>query len=105
MNEAIGAVAAVSANGSQAVTLEARAVPGFSPAQTDFGAWFASELQGVNTQLIASERGLQALAAGDAISLHEVMMRAEEAKLSFQLMVQVRNRALEAYQEIMRAQG
>jgi flagellar hook-basal body complex protein FliE len=48
---------------------------------------------------------LRSLAAGDAVSLHEVMMRAEEARLSFQLVVQLRNHVLEAYQEIMRMQA
>lgn len=71
----------------------------------NFATWFASEMQSVNSSLLASERGLQELAAGGSVSLHEVMMRTEEARLSFNLLVQVRNRVLEAYQEVMRMQG
>jgi flagellar hook-basal body complex protein FliE len=44
------------------------------------------------------------LAAGEPVSLHEVMIHLEEAKLSFQLLAQVRNRLLEAYQDVMRTQ-
>jgi flagellar hook-basal body complex protein FliE len=39
---------------------------------------------------------------GETQNLHEVMIRLEEARHSFQLLVQVRNRLLEAYQEVMR---
>ena len=43
-------------------------------------------------------------AAGEVASLHEVMIHMEETKLSFQLLAQVRNRLLDAYQEVMRMQ-
>ena len=46
----------------------------------------------------------EALASGQAPDLHSVTIAAEKATLSFQLAVQVRNKALEAYQEIMRMQ-
>lgn len=69
-----------------------------------FGDWFASELGAVNTSLIKAEQGVQQLAVGEATSLHEVMIHLEEAKLSFQLLAQVRNRLLDAYQEVMRMQ-
>jgi flagellar hook-basal body complex protein FliE len=42
--------------------------------------------------------------AGEDISVHEVMIAAEKAKLSLDLAIQVRNKAIEAYQEIMRMQ-
>ena len=43
-------------------------------------------------------------AAGGAVSLHDTMVQLEQARLSFQLAIQVRARVLEAYQEIMRMQ-
>lgn len=72
---------------------------------TDFATWMSREVRAVNTDLRAAEKGLQELAAGGGVSIHEVMMRTEEARLSFHLLVQVRNRVLEAYQEVMRMQG
>ena len=69
-----------------------------------FGAWFGQQLGEVNGQLRRADSDLQRLALGDARNLHQVMINLEEARLSFQLLVQVRNRALEAYQEVMRMQ-
>lgn len=61
-------------------------------------------LREVNAQLLASQADLQRLAVGEASSLHEVMVRLEESRIALQLMLQVRNRALEAYQDVMRMQ-
>jgi flagellar hook-basal body complex protein FliE len=69
-----------------------------------FGAWFAQEVGSVNTSLVSADKDIQKLATGEVQSLHEVMIHMEEAKLSFQLLAQVRNRLLDAYQEVMRMQ-
>jgi flagellar hook-basal body complex protein FliE len=45
-----------------------------------------------------------ALQGGQNVPLHQAVVAMEEANVSFQLMVEVRNRMLEAYQEIMRMQ-
>ena len=44
------------------------------------------------------------LLSGQDGSLHQAMIAMEEASLSFQLMVEVRNKLLESYQEVMRMQ-
>jgi flagellar hook-basal body complex protein FliE len=44
------------------------------------------------------------LAAGEQVELHEVLLAAERATIAFQLTVQVRNKLIEAYQEVMRMQ-
>jgi flagellar hook-basal body complex protein FliE len=46
----------------------------------------------------------KSLATGETKSLHEVMISMTEAELSFKMMMEVRNRLLEAYQEVMRMQ-
>ncbi|WP_457331708.1 flagellar hook-basal body complex protein FliE [Rhizobacter sp. P5_C2] len=102
MSEPIAAVSNLAALDA-AGTVDAGAAP--ASGGVDFAQWFNRELAAVDGQLKASEQGLRSLAAGDAVSLHEVMMRAEEARLSFQLVVQLRNHVLEAYQEIMRMQA
>jgi len=73
-------------------------------AKSDFSKWFNSEMNELNQQLKASEINLEKLATGETNNLHEVMLSLEKAKMSFQLTVQVRNKLLEAYQEIMRMQ-
>ncbi|AYM96390.1 flagellar hook-basal body complex protein FliE [Acidovorax sp. 1608163] len=71
--------------------------PGFSDLVTQ-------GLQQVNQQLLASQTDLQQLAVGNVQNLHQIMIRLEESKLSFQLMMQVRSRLLEAYQDVMKMQ-
>jgi flagellar hook-basal body complex protein FliE len=44
------------------------------------------------------------IASGKSENLHEAMLAASKAELSFNLMVQVRNKILDAYQEVMRMQ-
>lgn len=61
-------------------------------------------MQEVNTRLLASQVDLQRLAAGDADNVHDIMVRLEESRIALQLMLQVRNRVLEAYQDVMRMQ-
>jgi flagellar hook-basal body complex protein FliE len=62
---------------------------------------FVSE---VNAKQVASSDATRALLGGEKIPLHRVMIAAEEASVSFQLMVEVRNKVLESYQELMRMQ-
>ncbi len=76
------------------------------PTQTQgaFGNMISHGLSQVNDQLLATQTDLQALATGDVQNVHQTMIRLEEARLSFQLMMQVRGRLLEAYQDVMKMQ-
>ena len=56
-----------------------------------------------NMQLESATSGKQ-LGVGNAQSLHKVVLEAEEASLSMQMVVSLRNKALDAYQEVMRMQ-
>ena len=51
-----------------------------------------------------SDEQIRAFVAGEQENVHEVMLSMKEANLSFDLMVEVRNRVLEGYQELMRMQ-
>jgi len=54
-------------------------------------------------QHIADQRAQQVHGGGEK-NLHEAMISMEKADISLRYMVQVRNKALEAYQEVMRMQ-
>jgi flagellar hook-basal body complex protein FliE len=69
-----------------------------------FATWFGQQLADVNSQLVTADQGIQQLAAGDAGNLHQVMINLEQAKLSMQLVMQVRNHLLDAYHELMQMQ-
>jgi flagellar hook-basal body complex protein FliE len=58
----------------------------------------------VNSQQAASAQTVGALQSGQNVPLHKAVIAMEEANVSFQLMVEVRNRLLDSYQEIMRMQ-
>lgn len=65
---------------------------------------FEGQLGKVNEDLAAAETSLQKLASGEPVELHDVMISLETARISVQTMIQVRNRLVEAYQEVMRMQ-
>lgn len=44
------------------------------------------------------------LIAGESVELHRVVMAGEQAALAFELTMSIRNKAVEAYQEVMRMQ-
>lgn len=85
---------------SQSIQLEAVS----SQPVTSFESWVGKQLGDVNDKLVNAEQQVRQLAVGDVENLHQVMITLEEAKLNFQLAMQVRNRVLEAYQEVMRMQ-
>jgi len=70
----------------------------------DFARWLDGELRTLDVELRGAENTLREFAVGEGRSIHHVMMALEKARLSLMLAVQVRNKALEAYQEIMRMQ-
>src|SRR5262245_48933201 len=71
---------------------------------TGFPSLLERYLNDLNAQVVQSDRLFQGLAAGDLDNLHNVMIALEQAKLSMQLAVEVRNRVLEVYQDILRMQ-
>ena len=71
---------------------------------TSFSEIFSDKLNEVNQlQQIAAEEQVKVV-AGDSESIHQSMIANQKALLSLQLTVEIRNKLLEAYQEIMRMQ-
>lgn len=68
------------------------------------GKFFSELVTKVNDMQTQSDKSIQALASGESKNLHEVMIAMEKASISFQFMSSVRDKALSAYQEIMRMQ-
>ena len=58
----------------------------------------------VNLQQQAATEAVRGLQSGQNVPLHQAVLAMEEASVSFQLMVEVRNRLLDSYQELMRMQ-
>lgn len=82
-------------------------VQGSSSAQ-EKGTTFLDALQNTmdeaNHNQIEADRSIKDLIAGKTKNLHETMMQLQKADLSLKTMMQVRNKVLEAYKEIMKMQ-
>jgi flagellar hook-basal body complex protein FliE len=56
----------------------------------------------VNDKQVAASDAIAGLMSGKNVTLHQAMISMEEASVSFQMMVEVRNKVLDSYQELMR---
>jgi flagellar hook-basal body complex protein FliE len=75
-----------------------------APSSDSFASMLGQMVSDVNTQQKVSAQAVSALQSGQNVPLHQAVISMEEANVSFQLMVEVRNRLMDAYQEIMRMQ-
>lgn len=78
-----------------------------SPASGAGGAFqsILSGLNALNRELLQGDQAVRNLALGNTDNLHQSMMSLEHARLSLELMLQVRSGLLDAYQSIMRMQA
>jgi flagellar hook-basal body complex protein FliE len=58
----------------------------------------------VSDKQAAAGDAVNGLLSGKNVSLHQAVISMEEASVSFQMMVEVRNKLLDSYQELMRMQ-
>ena len=72
--------------------------------EKSFGEMLKSHLVEVNHLQTSADAAAQKLASGQEKDIHNTMIAMEKAGVSLQLTMQVRNKVLEAYQEIMRMQ-
>jgi len=75
-----------------------------SKSSTSFGEMFQNLVSEVNNSQLTGDNAVAQLQSGKARHLHEVMLAVEEADMSLRMLVQMRNKALTAYEEIMRLQ-
>lgn len=61
-------------------------------------------VQTVNTLQKNSDKKMQELVTGKTTNIPEVMMAAEKADIALRMMVQVRNKIIDAYNEVMKMQ-
>lgn len=93
----------ISALGTAVNAAQGVHAPAAAAGQVDFAGWMSQQLGEVNQQIGVAEQALGRLATGEG-NLHQVMLDLEKARTAFQLTLQVRNKIIEGYQEIMRMQ-
>jgi flagellar hook-basal body complex protein FliE len=75
-----------------------------SPTKTSFADQLKSAINEVDQLQTNREQMVEGMVTGQATEVHDVMIAAKEAQLAFELLLEVRNKLLESYQEIMRLQ-
>ena len=79
-------------------------IKGTSPEGAGFGDLLKHAVESVNSMQHEAGRLEDAVARGESVNIHQAVIAGEKAGLSFRLLMQVRNKAIEAYQEVMRMQ-
>lgn len=75
-----------------------------SSSSGSFSGMVEQAMTNLNDSQLAADQAVQSLAAGDADNLHTVMIRTSEAQLTLDLALQVRNKCLDAYNEVKNMQ-
>lgn len=74
----------------------------------EVGSDFSKVIQSAITQTVnaeaAGDKAIESLNSGGSENLHDVMISVEKADISLKMLVQFRNKALQAYEEVMRMQ-
>ena len=73
-----------------------------SASEIPFQSLLESAIQNVNDTSAAVNEEMVKLATGESDDLHNIVIASNKATLSVQLLVQLRDKALDAYNEIMR---
>jgi|YelNatPaOPRAMG01_1025707.scaffolds.fasta_scaffold03240_16 flagellar hook-basal body complex protein FliE len=78
-------------------------IPGVAPSKPGkFQALLDSAMQKVEDSRAQAEKATESFLQGDGRDVHSVLLDVQRAELTFDLFVQVRNKVVQAYQEIMR---
>lgn len=84
---------------SQSPSISKSAVPGASFADT-----LGTAVQQVNQMQKTADKAMTDLATGKTDNVADVMIQTEQADIAIKLMMQVRNKIIDAYQEVMKMQ-
>jgi flagellar hook-basal body complex protein FliE len=78
--------------------------PSSTGTEGGFGDTLKSAINQVNDLYDSSSHQVAQLVHGDRQDVHNVMIAVEKADIAFQLMMQVRNKIVNAYQEVSKLQ-
>jgi flagellar hook-basal body complex protein FliE len=98
---------AVNAVPSSPVVPTARALPsavGPAKSNSPFSQVISKVVSEANEQQLHSENVVRDFVSGKTENVHDLVLSVAKADLSFRLVLEIRNRLIESYQEIMRMQ-
>lgn len=70
----------------------------------DFSELLKNAIKDVNDAQLQADEAVKKVLSGETKDIHETMIALQKADVSLKLMLEVRNKLIEAYQEIMRTQ-
>ena len=70
----------------------------------DFGSMLSSAVQNVNQLQTDASQSIQRFLTGEGEELHNVALASQRAEIALDLGIQIRNKVVSAYQEIMKMQ-
>lgn len=98
------AIEAIAAIGSQSELVNAPGIVSAPAGTSSFSQMLLDGIGSVDRKIADADQLVRTFAVDDSIPLHQVTFALEEARMSLELMVQVRSRMVESYQRIMEMQ-
>ena len=74
------------------------------PSNTDFSKILKESLEEVNDTQVKGDHAMADIATGEVKDLHQAAIAINKAEISMKMMLEIRNKALSAYKEIVRTQ-
>jgi flagellar hook-basal body complex protein FliE len=75
-----------------------------NPQSISFGKLLQESINQVNRLQVEADTSANDLATGKQTDIHQTMIAVEKAEVSFELLMQIRNKVIAAYESIMRTQ-
>ena len=72
---------------------------------SSFDKILTKSLKDVNSAQVNADNAVNSLVAGKTENIHETMIQMQKASISFQMMMEVRNKLVDAYKEIIKMRG
>lgn len=89
---------------SLANNIDTRKIENIKGENGNFSQILGDTLGKVNDLQVTADNKVESLIKGDDIAIHDVMLSMQEAQMSMQLLIEARNKVVEAYQEVNRLQ-
>jgi flagellar hook-basal body complex protein FliE len=82
------------------IPIPSPAAPQANPAGPSFKDLLTQSIQQVNTMQHDADRAVEAIVSGEDVSAAEVLTAVQKADVAFRMMMQIRNKIVQAYQEV-----
>ena len=86
---------------AQAGGLDEQSIAGIAAPKSDFSEMVRNAVSQTNDMQVESNQAAQAFERGEAVPLSDLVLKMQKSSLAFETTLQVRNKVLKAYEEVM----